>query len=304
MFLKTLVSRGLEEVAVLGEDGEEELEALFVPPGVNEVFGEPPDEAGHRDVGDDECLQLDGCEEEGSAPHVARFVSVKKKVWRECERRRKEKGLMGSEGEWTSGGELLLKAWVEKGSCMNWMHGWASDGASRTNTMLTMPVIMLTSATTMIGTSAASSAGGASEPAMLAITVMSLASAMAGAAAKVLKTAERAEEHRAAALAWGRYLRRFKMQLSLYAEERAPMRETLEKAKSEYDSLMEQFPFVPPYVVRDFERRHKAYKGARPDLTSGPEEVLVAGMSDAEEQQSVDPEPTEEEGVEVAVELA
>lgn len=203
-----------------------------------------------------------------------------------------------SDTTWTVGGEQLLKAYVEKASCMAWMHNWASSGASQLNTALTLPVIALTSATTMLGTSAVSGHQ-TSDAAMLAITAMSLFSAIAGGAAKVLKTAERAEEHRAASLAWGRYLRKYRMQLSLPVDQRSVMQDTLEKAKNDYDSHMEAFPFLPAYVVRDFERRHASYKGARPEITSGPAEVTVFG----EEPEPVQPAP-EDAPAEVSVELA
>jgi hypothetical protein len=175
---------------------------------------------------------------------------------------------------WTESGESLMKAWAEKGTCMAWMHSRASAKARREDRLLTLPVIALSSATAVVGTTVSTRLE-TSPGLTFAMTAMSLVSAVCGAAAKVYKSAERAEEFRSGSLAWGRFARRTRLLLGLSAEERGDMRTALERAKVEYDSLSETYPFVPRSVVRQFEAEFADYKGARPDVTSGPVEVIV-----------------------------
>jgi len=178
---------------------------------------------------------------------------------------------MPNAAPWSDGSTDLLKRWCEKASCMEWMHGWASAGAGRMNTLLTVPAIALSAATGVMTTTAPTSFM------MHLMTATSLASAVAASAAKVMRSAEKAEEHRNAALAWGRYLRKYRLQLSLPPADREPMRATLDNSKLEYDNLMEAYPSLTPHVVRDFENQHAGFTGARPDVTSGPTVVQIYG---------------------------
>lgn len=175
---------------------------------------------------------------------------------------------------WTASGEALLNAWVEKGSCMVWMHTRASSRARGLDRMLTLPLIAMTSASAIVGTTMSTRLE-TSENLMFLMTALSFGSSVLGAASKVYRSAERAEEFRSASLAWGRYVRKNRLLMGLPSDERGEMRVVLEQARMEYDSLTETYPFVPRSVVRAFDEEHEGYTGARPDTTSGPIEVSV-----------------------------
>ena len=156
--------------------------------------------------------------------------------------------------KWCEQQEVILKGWGEAAACYRWMHYQAFLKYRKSNMRYTLPVIVLS---TITGT-----ANFAQEQFPLAfkpyvpptIGGLNLIAGLVATISQFLKISELMEGHRVAAMAFGKFSRVVRLQLSMPLEDRDKNgADLVEMCKSEYDTLIEQSPAIPGDILKHFE---------------------------------------------------
>ena len=159
--------------------------------------------------------------------------------------------------EWNSEHEQILVDWADKGMCYRWMHSNANSIYTKYNMWFTIPVIIIS---TITGT--ANFAQDRIPPDYLALYVMVIGgfNILAGIISTVqqfLKISDLKESHRVSSIAWDKFYRNIKIELSKKPNERIPVAQMLKLYKEEYDRLMETSPDISYEIIKKFNSTFK-----------------------------------------------
>jgi len=170
--------------------------------------------------------------------------------------------------KWCEQQEVILKSWGEAAACYRWMHYQAFLKYRKSNMRYTLPVIVLS---TITGT-----ANFAQEQFPLAfkpyvpptIGGLNLIAGLVATISQFLKISELMEGHRVAAMAFGKFSRVVRLQLSMPLEDRDKNgADLVEMCKSEYDTLIEQSPAIPGDILKHFEHNFPSEQDiTRPEI--------------------------------------
>lgn len=154
--------------------------------------------------------------------------------------------------EWGEDHENILVEWADKAMCYRWLHSKCRDVYYRANTLFTIPVIIMS---TIAGT--ANFAQNQFSESVLPYAVMGIGAVnlLAGILTTIqqfLKISELNESHRVAAIAWDKFYRNIKIELSKSPNERIPVSHIIKHSKEEYDRLMETSPQISEDVINEF----------------------------------------------------
>jgi len=154
--------------------------------------------------------------------------------------------------EWSEDHENILVDWADKALCYKWLHNKAHVAYSTKNTWFTIPVIIMS---TLTGT--ANFAQDRIPPEYLSAATMGIGAVnlIAGILTTIqqfLKITELNESHRVSSIAWGKFYRNVKIEISKSPIERTPVVQLLKHAKEEFDRLIETSPSLSDKVVKSF----------------------------------------------------
>lgn len=159
--------------------------------------------------------------------------------------------------KWASEEEVLLKEWAEKAMCYKWLHTKSKQKYGKINMKVTIPVIILS---TITGTAnfaqsrlPESYQGGSA----MVIGTMNLIAGIISTIAQYFKISELNEGHRIAALAWDKFSRNLKIQLSKKPMNRENASSLMRYAKDEFDRLMEISPTISDEIIIQFKETFK-----------------------------------------------
>lgn len=156
------------------------------------------------------------------------------------------------EMEWNTEHEEIFIEWADKALCYRWLHSKCNTIYNNYNMMFTIPVIIIA---TITGT--ANFAQDRIDPEYLSVYVMVIGSLniFAGIISTVqqfLKISDLKESHRISSIAWDKFYRNIKIELSKKPKERIPVAQMLKIYKEEYDRLMETSPVIRADVIHKF----------------------------------------------------
>jgi len=154
--------------------------------------------------------------------------------------------------EWSEDHENILVDWADKALCYKWLHNKAHVAYSTKNTWFTIPVIIMS---TLTGT--ANFAQDRIPPeylnaATMGIGAVNLIAGILTTIQQFLKITELNESHRVSSIAWGKFYRNVKIEISKSPIERTPVVQLLKHAKEEFDRLIETSPSLSDKVVKSF----------------------------------------------------
>ena len=154
--------------------------------------------------------------------------------------------------EWSEEHDNILVDWADKALCYKWLHNKAHTEYARKNTWFTIPVIIMS---TLTGT--ANFAQDRIPPeyvnaATMGIGAVNLLAGILTTIQQFLKITELNESHRVSSIAWGKFYRNIKIEISKAPDHRTPVIELLKHAKEEFDRLVETSPSLSNKVVKAF----------------------------------------------------
>ena len=184
---------------------------------------------------------------------------------------------------WKREEEALLQEWADKAHCYQWLHYRSHEIFKWKNSMFTIPVIIIS---TVTGT--ANFAQDRFGDAYKNIVVMVIGSfnIIAGIITTIfqfLKISELNEAHRVASMAWGKFYRNVKTELTRHPLDRTLPSEMLKYSRGEYDRLVETSPFIPRKVVDMFNYKFKKnIDFIKPEICDKIHGTQVFNISDRE----------------------
>ena len=154
--------------------------------------------------------------------------------------------------EWSEDHETILVDWADKALCYKWLHNKAHVAYSTKNTWFTIPVIIMS---TLTGTANFAQDRIPAEylnAATMGIGAVNLIAGILTTIQQFLKITELNESHRVSSIAWGKFYRNVKIEISKSPSERTPVVQLLKHAKEEFDRLIETSPSLSDKVVKEF----------------------------------------------------
>ena len=164
--------------------------------------------------------------------------------------------------EWSPENEKILVEWCDIAKCYKWLHTRAHQNYSTKHAWFTIPAIILS---TISGT--ASFAQGSLPVSMQTYAPMVIGSVnifigILTTIQQYLKISEYNESHRVSAIAWDKFARNVRIELSKAPIERMDAGHFIKLSRQEYDRLMETSPTISSNVAYLFERKFKGKPGS------------------------------------------
>jgi hypothetical protein len=162
--------------------------------------------------------------------------------------------------EWTQGHEKILIDWADKAMCYRWLHARSHQRFSKINTYFTIPVIIMS---TLTGT-----ANFAQDRVpeyyrgyySMGVGFVNILAGIITTIQQFLKISELNEGHRVSAIAWDKFYRKIKVELSKSFPERQNVTDFIKNCTEEFDRLMETSPIIQKNTIQLFQR---TFSGAR-----------------------------------------
>ena len=154
--------------------------------------------------------------------------------------------------KWESEEEQLLKEWAEKAMCYKWLHTKSKQKYGKINIKVTIPVIILSTITGTANFAQSRLPEHYQAGAAMVVGTMNLIAGIISTIAQYFKISELNEGHRIAALAWDKFSRNLKIQLSKKPMNRENANSLMRYAKDEFDRLMEISPTIPDEIIAQF----------------------------------------------------
>lgn len=159
---------------------------------------------------------------------------------------------INSDIEWTVEHEKILIEWADKAMCYRWMHSRTNVMYSNLNAWYTIPVIIMS---TLTGT-----ANFAQERVPVAyrgffsmiVGGINIFAGIITTIQQFLKITQLNEAHRVSSIAWDKFYRNIKIELSKHPDERLNVIQMIKISKEEFDRLMETSPNIPDNIIQDF----------------------------------------------------
>jgi hypothetical protein len=159
--------------------------------------------------------------------------------------------------KWESEEEILLKEWAEKAMCYKWLHTKSKQKYGKINMKVTIPVIILSTITGTANFAQARLPESYQAGAAMVVGTMNLVAGAISTIAQYFKISELNEGHRIAALAWDKFSRNLKIQLSKRPMNRENANSLMRYAKDEFDRLMEISPIISDEIISQFKETFK-----------------------------------------------
>jgi hypothetical protein len=150
---------------------------------------------------------------------------------------------------WRKEHEAILSEWCDKANCYKWLHMKSSEKYRYLHNLYTIPVIIMS---TLTGTANFAQEKLPEKYIFYAPIIIGCINLLAGIITTVqqfLHINELNEGHRVSTIAWDKFYRRLKIELSKNPNEREPIREFFITAKEEYDRLMESSPIIDKSIM-------------------------------------------------------
>jgi len=154
--------------------------------------------------------------------------------------------------EWSVENELILVEWCDIAQCYKWLNTRAHRSVSIMHAFFTIPTIILS---TITGTASFAQSSLPENYQIYAPMIIGTVNIMVGILNTIqqyLKISELKESHRISAIAWDKYARNIRIELSKAPNERMDAGHFLRLSRQEYDRLMESSPSIPLTITNEF----------------------------------------------------
>jgi len=154
--------------------------------------------------------------------------------------------------EWSIENEMILVEWCDVAQCYIWLNSRAHQKVAFMHAWFTIPTITLS---TITGTASFAQSSLTPEYQVYAPMIIGTINILVGVLNTIqqyLKISELKESHRIAAIAWDKFSRNIRIELSKAPHERMDAGHFLKLTRQEYDRLMESSPAIPVEITREF----------------------------------------------------
>lgn len=154
--------------------------------------------------------------------------------------------------EWTVEHEHILAEWADKAMCYRWLHTRSNALYSSLNAWYTIPCIIIS---TLAGTANFAQARVPEQYQSMFTMLVGGINILGGIISTIqqfLKITQLNEAHRVSSIAWDKFYRNIKIELTKHPLERIHVPHMLKISKEEFDRLMETSPVIPDKIIESF----------------------------------------------------
>ncbi len=177
---------------------------------------------------------------------------------------------------WNSSHELLLASIGDRCNCYRWLHERCQTIFEKYNFYLTVPSVIIS---TLAGSATIATPSMLSEPnlktAGIIVGLCTLACGVLTSVNQYMKTAQFAESHRLAAIAFGKLHRVIASELALRRDQRANALDFIKIVRSEQDRLQETCPNILESAIADFKVQFKGIAADKPEIVGDITRVRI-----------------------------
>jgi hypothetical protein len=153
---------------------------------------------------------------------------------------------------WTIEHERILIEWADKAMCYRWLHSKANSLYAKQNAWYTIPCIIIS---TLAGTANFAQERVPVQYQSLFTMVVGGVNILGGIISTIqqfLKITQLNEAHRVSSIAWDKFYRNIKIEITKHPNERIHVSHMLKMCKEEFDRLMETSPVIPDQIIDNF----------------------------------------------------
>jgi hypothetical protein len=156
--------------------------------------------------------------------------------------------------DWGPEHEKVLTEWADKANCYQWLHTKCNEKFHSLHIWYTIPVIIMSTLTGTANFAQSKIPESFQGYATMIIGAVNITAGIITTVQQFLKINELNEGHRVASIAWDKFYRRIKVELSKKPGERPKVDDFFKSATDEFDRLMETSPSIEPDVLKRFEK--------------------------------------------------
>lgn len=176
---------------------------------------------------------------------------------------------------WNSALETLIAKEGEKCAGLAWLYREAERYFSRNNSVVALPVIVLSTLTGFMSGSSMLIFGG-SDLAAIGTGAVSVFTGILSTIGSYYAWAKKAEACRISALQYSKLQKSIAVELTLPKNERVPAAAMLKLIRENVDRLLETSPLVPEHLIEAYRHKFKDEKDvAHPEITNGIPKIEV-----------------------------
>lgn len=177
-----------------------------------------------------------------------------------------------------------MAEWADIAGCYKWLNERAEKIFSRSNMMITIPVIILSTLTGTANFAVSSFIPEGAEELKKYVSAgiggISIFAGILTTLGNFFQYAQKSEAHRVASIAWGKFQRQVTVELAIHPDERIEAMDFLKICRQDLDRLIEQSPPIPDPVIVAFEKEFKNIPNLKvPDICHGIEHTRVYDAS-------------------------
>ena len=165
--------------------------------------------------------------------------------------------------EWSPENENILVEWCDYAQCYKWLNTRAHSKYSYWHAWFTIPAIIFS---TISGTASFAQSSLPEEYQQYSPMVIGSINIIVGILATIqqyLKISELNEAHRVSSIAWDKFARNIKIELSKHPNERVEARIFIKVCRQEFDRLMETSPDIRESVIQEFNKTFVGKEGSK-----------------------------------------
>jgi len=158
---------------------------------------------------------------------------------------------------WTVEHERILIEWADKAMCYRWLHAKSNSLYAKQNAWYTIPCIIIS---TLAGTANFAQERVPEQYQSFFTMVVGGVNILGGIISTIqqfLKITQLNEAHRVSSIAWDKFYRNIKIEITKHPNERIHVSHMLKICKEEFDRLMETSPVIPDQIISNFKTSFK-----------------------------------------------
>ena len=154
--------------------------------------------------------------------------------------------------EWSPENELIMVEWCDVAQCYKWLNSRAHSKYSYMHAWFTIPAIIFSTISGTASFAQSSIPARFQAYAPLIIGTINICIGILTTIQQYLKISELNEAHRVSSIAWDKFARNIRIELSKHPDERTDAKTFIKICRQEFDRLMETSPDIKDIIIKEF----------------------------------------------------
>tara|TARA_B100000123_G_C25732634_1_gene429986 strand:+ start:265 stop:1314 length:1050 start_codon:yes stop_codon:yes gene_type:complete len=165
--------------------------------------------------------------------------------------------------EWSPENENILVEWCDFAQCYKWLNSRAHAKYSYWHAWFTIPAIIFSTISGTASFAQSSLPTDYQEFSPMIIGSINIIVGILTTIQQYLKISELNEAHRVSAIAWDKFARNIKIELSKHPNERVEAKIFIKVCRQEFDRLMETSPDIRESIIKEFNQKFVGKEGSK-----------------------------------------